>query len=97
MIKKGILYLFILCAFSATASDPVKEALAKAGDAAKYPGENQLVVFDSMLVDVQESGLGLFLSALPFQFDYIALEAFFGDFAFKESSDVLGRVHQCQL
>jgi hypothetical protein len=57
MIKRGLLYIFIFCAFAATASDPVKEALSKAGDGAKYPGENQLVVFDSMLVDMQESGL----------------------------------------
>lgn len=57
MIKRGLLYIFIFCTFAATASDPVKEALSKAGDGAKYPGENQLVVFDSMLVDMQESGL----------------------------------------
>ncbi len=39
------------------ASDPVKVALSAAGNAPAYPGEDQLVVFDSTLVDMQESGL----------------------------------------
>jgi hypothetical protein len=57
MIRKGFLFVLVFCSFSAVASDPVKEALARAGDVSKYPGENQLVVFDSTIVDVQESGL----------------------------------------
>src|SRR5512145_2390187 len=57
MTKKAILYFFLFVTLSASAADPVKEALAKSGDASKYPGENQLTVFDSTLVDVQESGL----------------------------------------
>ena len=43
--------------FDLFASDPVKDALLKSGDASKYPGENQLVVFDSTKVFVKESGL----------------------------------------
>lgn len=57
MIKRGLLYVFIFCTFTASASEPVRALLDKAGDAAKYPGENQLVIFDSMMVDMQESGL----------------------------------------
>ncbi len=57
MVRNILLYLFIGCALSAFASDPVKDALAAAGDASTYPGDHQVVVFDSTLVDVQESGL----------------------------------------
>lgn len=58
-MKRVIILLlsFVITAAGAFASDPVKEALAKAGDASSFPGDDQLVVFDSMSVDMQESGL----------------------------------------
>jgi hypothetical protein len=56
-MRKPLLLLFLAVALTAAASDPVKDALSRAGDASKYPGENQLVIFDSTIVDVQESGL----------------------------------------
>jgi len=36
---------------------PVQDLIAKSGDAAKYPNDAQLVIFDSTMVDMQESGL----------------------------------------
>jgi len=43
--------------FHAMAADPIRELIEKAGDAAKYPSDNQVIVFDSTSVDVQETGL----------------------------------------
>ena len=52
-----LLLSFVITATGVFASDPVKAVLAKAGDASTFPGDDQLVVFDSTSVDMQESGL----------------------------------------
>ena len=57
MIRRGIILGLLFISFAAFASDPVKMALSATGNASAYPGEDQLVVFDSTLVDMQESGL----------------------------------------
>lgn len=45
--------LFSICIHAG----PVQDLIAKAGDASKYTNDAQLVIFDSTLVDMQESGL----------------------------------------
>jgi len=40
-----------------SAQTPITEVLKNAGDAASYPGYDQLIVFDSTYTDMQESGL----------------------------------------
>ncbi len=56
-MKRLLLALLIGFGVSAVAQDPVKEILLKTGDGSKYANDNQLIVFDSTSVDVQESGL----------------------------------------
>lgn len=57
MIKRLILLPLLAIAFTVLAGDPAREALSRAGNQADYPGYHQLVVFDSMQVQVMESGL----------------------------------------
>ena len=56
---KTFILLFSLCLISLKihAGGPYQELLAKAGDGLKYPNDSQLVIFDSTMVDMQESGL----------------------------------------
>jgi len=56
MKKLLITAALIICGMNIHAG-PVRDLIAKAGDASKYPGDAQLVVFDSTMVDMQESGL----------------------------------------
>ncbi len=52
------LLFFILISYSIHAADPkITEIIAHSGDAKTYPGKSELVLFDSTIVDVQESGL----------------------------------------
>ncbi len=55
MRKILIALLMVLCMNSQ--AGPIQDLIAKAGDATKYPNDNQLVIFDSTIVDMQESGL----------------------------------------
>ena len=57
MRKKLFFVLFILLVGSAFSQDPVKDLLKTAGDVSAYPNDNLLIVFDSSMVDVKESGL----------------------------------------
>ncbi|MBE0646384.1 MAG: DUF3857 and transglutaminase domain-containing protein [Bacteroidales bacterium] len=57
MKKYGLIILIQLIAATSMASDPIKELIRTAGDATTFPKDNLLVVFDSTLTDVQESGL----------------------------------------
>lgn len=56
---KTVILLFSLWLISLGiyAGGPYQELIAKSGDALKYPNDAQLVVFDSTMVDMQESGL----------------------------------------
>ena len=57
MKKYSLILLIQLITICTLASDPVKELIKNAGDASTFPKDNLLVVFDSTLTDVQESGL----------------------------------------
>jgi len=57
MIKIFFLTIFFNITFSVLAQETVQTLLQKSGDVLKYPNENRLTVFDSTLVDVQETGL----------------------------------------
>jgi len=55
-MKKLLLLLQFIFVISLNAQS-VSDLVKKAGDAAMYPNHDQLVVFDSTLVDMQETGL----------------------------------------
>jgi len=57
MIKGILLFFFLNTTLSLLAQDAVQMILKQTGDVFKYPGENLLTVFDSTIVDVQETGL----------------------------------------
>jgi len=57
MKKYSLLFLAQLITLFALANDPVKELIKTAGDATTFPKNDLLVVFDSTLTDVRESGL----------------------------------------
>ncbi len=57
MKKYSLLFLAQLITLFALANDPVKELIKTAGDATTFPKNDVLVVFDSTLTDVRESGL----------------------------------------
>jgi len=57
MIKKFLSLVFLVMTVAASAQEPVRTLIKLSGDKDKYPGENLLTIFDSTLVDVQESGL----------------------------------------
>lgn len=56
-MRKTFFSLFLGFTMSAVAQNPVIDLLLKAEGASKYPNDNQLIVFDSTLVDVKETGL----------------------------------------
>ncbi len=57
MLRK--IFLFLLAGFMlpAMAGEPVRELLKKNADISKFPNDKLLILFDSTLVDMQESGL----------------------------------------
>lgn len=57
MKKNNLLFLLVVLLIRAYAGDPVRDLIQSAGDAAAFPDADLLVVFDSTLTDVQESGL----------------------------------------
>jgi hypothetical protein len=57
MKRIPILILFLVLLKISFAGDPIRALIKSAGDAAAYPGENLVTVFDSTLVDVQPTGL----------------------------------------
>ncbi|NQV02903.1 MAG: DUF3857 and transglutaminase domain-containing protein, partial [Bacteroidia bacterium] len=57
MKKYSLILLLQVIAICSLANDPVKELIKTAGDASTFPKDDLLVVFDSTLTDVRESGL----------------------------------------
>ena len=57
-MNKVILFLVIFLSFTALHASPqIKKLIKSSGDADKYPGKSELIIFDSTKVAVQESGL----------------------------------------
>lgn len=57
-MNKVILALFSILFFASLSADPhTKKLINKSGDASAYPGKSELIIFDSTIVAVQESGL----------------------------------------
>ncbi|MCD4730666.1 MAG: DUF3857 and transglutaminase domain-containing protein [Bacteroidales bacterium] len=57
-MNKIILALFTILLCTSTYANPqTKELINKSGDASTYPGKSELIIFDSTIVSVQESGL----------------------------------------
>jgi transglutaminase-like putative cysteine protease len=56
-MKKHLLLLLQLSFATGLYAQPVSDLVKKAGDAAAYPGHDQLIIFDSVMVDMQETGL----------------------------------------
>ncbi|MEI7500791.1 MAG: DUF3857 and transglutaminase domain-containing protein [Bacteroidota bacterium] len=56
-MRKLFLFLFTGLLSTALAQIPMQEVVKKAGDAAAYPNHDELIIFDSTLVDMQETGL----------------------------------------
>jgi transglutaminase-like putative cysteine protease len=56
-IKFTLLLGLIVSVFFAGANPQIRALINNSGDAKDYPGKNQISVFDSTIVDVQESGL----------------------------------------
>ncbi len=52
-----VCHIALLAYAAAQVDDPVRARLARAADAASWPGSSLLVIFDSTNVDVEESGL----------------------------------------
>jgi len=57
MFRKICLFILTGMMLPAFAGEPIKDLLKKNADLTKYPNDNLLILFDSTLVDVQESGL----------------------------------------
>lgn len=57
MTKKFLSLVFLVMTVTVSAQEPIRTLIKQPGDKDKYPGENLLTIFDSTLVDVQESGL----------------------------------------
>lgn len=57
MYRKVLILQALVFAFLFVNADPIKELLKQTGCSSDYPNANVLVVFDSTLVKVQESGL----------------------------------------
>lgn len=57
MIHRILLFVILSLAIPVFSQENIQTLLKKAGDVLKYPGENLLTIFDSTLVDVQETGL----------------------------------------
>lgn len=57
-MTKSILSVILTVFFSISLfADPVQDLIKKSGDTKDYPGADLLVIYDSTLVDVQETGL----------------------------------------
>ncbi|MCX6304265.1 MAG: DUF3857 and transglutaminase domain-containing protein [Bacteroidetes bacterium] len=56
-MKKSLLLLLQLTCVAILHAQPVSDLVKKAGDAATYPNHDALIIFDSTLVDMQETGL----------------------------------------
>ena len=56
-MRKILFFALLILALPVLAMDPIRDLINKAGDASNYPSDHQLVIFDSTIVDVQESGL----------------------------------------
>ncbi|MEI6898908.1 MAG: DUF3857 and transglutaminase domain-containing protein, partial [Bacteroidota bacterium] len=56
-MRQLLFLLLFLSSLFCFAGDPIKDLLKTTGDASVYPNDNTVVVFDSTLVDVKESGL----------------------------------------
>jgi transglutaminase-like putative cysteine protease len=62
MRKKSLLLFLQLTFVTAFYAQPTVELIKNAGDAAAYPNHDELIVFDSTLVDMQETGLTYVIS-----------------------------------
>jgi transglutaminase-like putative cysteine protease len=62
MRKKSLLLLMQLTFITAFYAQPAGELIKNAGDAAAYPNHDQLIIFDSTSVDMQETGLTYVIS-----------------------------------
>jgi transglutaminase-like putative cysteine protease len=56
-LLKRIFVLLLLISAAGISAQPVAELIKTAGDQPAYPGHDQLVIFDSTVVDVRETGL----------------------------------------
>jgi hypothetical protein len=63
-MKQGfiIAFLFFFAQYCFASVDPIQDLIHTAGDATVYPNDNLVVVFDSVKVDVKESGLSYILT-----------------------------------
>ena len=57
MRKYCLILLIQVITMCSLANDPIKELIRNAGDASTFPDDNILVVFDSTLTNVMETGL----------------------------------------
>jgi len=57
MLRKILPLILFGVTLNAYPGEPVKELLKKTADVSKYAGDHLVILFDSTLVDVQESGL----------------------------------------
>ncbi|MFZ4523337.1 MAG: DUF3857 domain-containing transglutaminase family protein [Bacteroidales bacterium] len=56
-MKKSLLLLLQLTFVTGMYAQSIQEMVKKAGDAAAYPNHDELIIFDSTTVDMQETGL----------------------------------------
>ncbi|MCX6287892.1 MAG: DUF3857 and transglutaminase domain-containing protein [Bacteroidetes bacterium] len=56
-MKKILIIVSMILFIMNIHAGPIQDLIAKAGDASQYPNDAQLVIFDSTLVNMQESGL----------------------------------------
>ncbi len=56
-MKRFFLFLISFSCLTLSAQPDYRQIIDKAGDASRYQGHHQLIIFDSLTVDVQESGL----------------------------------------
>jgi hypothetical protein len=57
-----IAFLFFFAQYCFASVDPIQDLIHAAGDATVYPNDNLIMVFDSVKVDVKESGLSYVLT-----------------------------------
>lgn len=56
-MKRFFLFLISFSCLTLSAQPDYRQIIDKAGNASRYQGHHQLIIFDSLTVDVQESGL----------------------------------------
>jgi len=56
-IKIYLLSALLVSCFTLQANPQIRELINNSGNTKDYPGKNQISLFDSTVVDVQESGL----------------------------------------